>query len=52
MQTNWLIYVGIFSLVYFLVKFLMANRLVDKKIAANLQEVVDSDKFKVKGRFE
>jgi len=52
MQTNWLIYVGIFFLVYFIVRFLMANRLVDKKITANLQEVVDNDQYKVRGKFE
>tara|TARA_Y100000294_G_C8457786_1_gene297316 strand:- start:22 stop:180 length:159 start_codon:yes stop_codon:yes gene_type:complete len=52
MENNWLIYGGIFLIVYFLVKFLMANKSVEKKIAANLQEVVNGDKYKVRGKFE
>ena len=52
MNTNYLIYAGIFALVYFLVKFIMTNRSVDKKITDNIQEVVNSKKYKVKGRFE
>jgi len=30
----------------------MANRSVEKKIAQNLQEVVNKDKYKVRGKFE
>ena len=52
MENNWLLYGGIFLIVYFLVKFLMANKAIDKKISANLQEVVNNDQYKVRGKFE
>ncbi len=52
MNNNWFIYAGVFLLVYFLVRFLMANKSIEKKIAQNLQEVVDGDKYKVRGKFE
>jgi len=52
MENNWLIYAGVLFLVFYLTRFIMANRSVERKIAQNIQEVVNKEEFKVKGRFE